>query len=147
MSEVPIDILNLLSSISKILIQINVECGVIVIELLLERFAGLLIFPLLVVPEHWFQHLVGLEELLDLVCFFLPLNVLLYLLRCEQELSDFKLVDLAHVFPDFSALFGFRISNECFDLIANLSGSFARVSLILHFECAWYVVRKFEGEG
>jgi hypothetical protein len=147
MSEVPINILDLLSSISEILIQVNVECGVVIIELLLERFAGFLIFPLLMVSEHWFQHLIGLEELLDLVCFFLPLNVHLYLLRSEQELSDFKLMDLAHVLPNFSALFSFRIANECFNLIANLSGSFAQVTLILHFECAWYVVRKFEREG
>ena len=140
MSEVPIDILDLLSSISEILIQINVECSIVVIELLLECFAGFLVFPLRMVPEHWLQHLVGLEELLDLVCFFLPLNVHLYLLRSEQELSDFKLMDLAHVLPDLSAFFGFRIPYECFDLIANLSGSLARISLVLHFECAWDVV-------
>ena len=96
------------------------------------------------VPEHRLQHLVGLEELLDLVSFFLSLDVLLYLLRREQELSDFKLVDLAHVLPDFSALFGFRIANECLDLIANLSGPFARVSLVLHLECAWDVIRELK---
>jgi len=43
----------------------------------LERFTRLLVLPMLMVPEHRLEHLIGLEELLDLVCFFLPLNVLL----------------------------------------------------------------------
>jgi len=53
-------------------------------------------------------------------------------------------VDLAHVLSDLGAFFGFGISNECFDLVANLSGSFARVSLVLHFERTWDVIWQLE---
>lgn len=54
MSEVPIDVLDLLWSATEVVVQVEVKVHVIFVNSLLKRFAIFLVFSLRMMPEHRF---------------------------------------------------------------------------------------------